>query len=548
MDRSRRVACLLTPDLPVAAVLRAEPELVGRPLAVVSEPGPRAAVLARSPAAARAGVRTGDALAHARSVCPELCVRVTSPAREHAARLTLLDVALSVAPRAALAPPRSAGPHAGEAVVHLDVSGTRRVFVSEAALADTLVMRAATLGLPAAAAVASTRAIAELAARDLVSGRRAGEQAGEQIGARTDVRAGEGLGATRVLAPGAEADFLAPLPVDRLDLGDGLATTLARFGIRRTGALLALPPAALATRLGADAAALLATLRAGANEPPLPVPRDLRLEEAVDLDAPIDRLEPLGFVLHGLLSRLLGRLAVRHLACAELELTLRLSAAPEGATGRGGCDVRRLQLAAPAGDPRLWLRRVQTALTTDPPAAAIAGCALAAEGVPFRHDQLDLFRPAGPAPSALGALLAELEALCGPERIGTPHVPEDPRPGAFGLRPFPQDSLSRPAAAQPANDAGADGFSPRSLAVRAFRPPLPAEVRIRAGQPIWLRSALAHGDIVSCAGPWRTTGGWWSEDRRFAFDSFDVATSNGLLVRLRYDHIRRAWEIDALYD
>ncbi len=539
----RRAACLLAPDLPVAAELRAQPELVGRPLAVVSEPGPRAVVLAASPAAARAGVRAGDALAHARSVCAELCVRVASPAREHAARATLLDVALSVAPRAALAPPRSAGPRAGEAVVHLDVSGTGRVFASEAALADTLATRAAALGVPAVVAVASTRAVAELVANDIVSCRGHGAGDGE--------RGGERGNATRVLAPGAETAFLAPLPVDRLDLDDALAATLTRFGIRRTGALLALPPAALSTRLGAEAAALLATLRGDGNEPLLPAPRDTRLEEAVDLDAPIDRLEPLGFVLHGLLSRLLARLAVRHLACAELELTLRLSAAPDGTTGRGGCDVRRLRLAAPAGEPRLWLRRVQTALATDPPPAAIEGCALAAEGVPFRHDQLDLFRPSGPAPAALGALLAELEALCGPERIGAPRVPDDPRPGAFALTPFAPESgspSSRTSSPRTTVRADADAFPPRSLAVRALRPPLPAEVRIRAGQPIWLRSALAHGDVVSCAGPWRATGGWWSEDRRFAFDSFDVATTDGLLVRLRYDHVRRRWEIDALYD
>src|SRR5690606_1291504 len=132
------------------------------------------------------------------------------------------------------------------------------------------------------------------------------------------------------LAPGADADFLAPLPVDLLDLDDELAAALTRFGIRRIGALLALPRAALATRLGPAAAARVAALRGEAAEPPLPAPRDARLEEAVDLDAPLDRLEPLLFVLRGLLSRLLGRLAARHLACVELELALVL--------GRGARD------------------------------------------------------------------------------------------------------------------------------------------------------------------------------------------------------------------
>jgi protein ImuB len=510
------VACLLAPDLPVAAALRARPELAGLPLVIVSEPGPRGTVLAAAPGAARAGVRAGDALSHARARCAGLCVRVASPALERAARAALLDAALSASPRAVLGPPRPAGPRAGEAVVHIDATGSGRVFASEAALAGALVARAAALGVPATAAVAGSRLVAELAARDAAQH--------------------DGPGATRLLAPGDDAAFLAPLPLDLFDLDDALAETLTRFGIRRAGALLALPAAGLANRLDPAAAVLVSALRGDAetNEPPIPAPRETRIEEAIDLDAPVDRLEPLSFVLRGLLARLLARLGARHLACAELELTLGLAA---GAGGRSSRDVRRLRLAAPATEPRPWLRRLQTALEIDPPVAAIEGCALAAEGVPARHDQLDLFRPAGPAPAALDELLAELEALCGPERIGAPRVPDDPRPGAWALAPFapPGSSPSDPAASH-------------ALAVRALRPPLPAEVRVHAGRPAWVRSALAHGEVVHCAGPWRATGGWWAAERAFAFDSFDVATSDGLLVRLRYDRSRRTWEIDALYD
>lgn len=519
---SRRVACLLAPDLPVAAALRARPELAGLPLVIASEPGSRGIVLAAAPAAVRAGVRAGDALSHARARCAQLCVRTASPALERAARGALLDAALSASPRAALAPPRAAGPRAGEAVVHIDATGSGRVFTSEAALAGALVARAAALGVPAAAAVAGSRLVAELAARD--AARR------------------EGPGATRVLAPGADAAFLAPLPLDLLDLDDALAETLTRFGIHRVGTLLALPAAALATRLGSAAAELVSALcgvgiPTEASEPPIPAPHEAQLEEAIDLEVPLDRLEPLSFVLRGLLGRLLGRLGARHLACAELELTLQLSAGA-GRSARGARDVRRLRLAAPATEPRPWLRRLQATLEIDPPAAPIEGCALAAEGVPARRDQLDLFRPAGPAPAALDELLAELEALCGPERIGAPRVPDDPHPGAWGLGPF----------APPPSGPVPERPPPHALAVRALRPPLPAEVRVRAGRPAWVRSALAHGEVVHCAGPWRATGGWWAADCSFAFDSFDVATSDGLLVRLRYDRIRHSWEIDALYD
>jgi protein ImuB len=84
--------------------------------------------------------------------------------------------------------------------------------------------------------------------------------------------------------------------------------------------------------------------------------------------------------------------------------------------------------------------------------------------------------------------------------------------------------------------------------VRALRPPVSAEVRVQAGLPAQIRSAISSGNIVHAAGPWRTTGRWWSEDDRFAVDHYDVQTSDGSLLRLRFDWIRRLWEIDAIYD
>ncbi|HTY16370.1 MAG TPA: hypothetical protein VMH82_01445 [Myxococcota bacterium] len=520
------MACLIVPDLPAVAELRAHPELAGLPLAVVSESGPRATVLSVSPAAAHAGVRRGSAIAQARSVCAALCVRVASPARERAARDALLDVALSASLRAALAPPGE-GVRAGEAVVHINVSdfaaGPERPRSgpprSETGLATALAARARALGLPAAAAVAGSRALAELAARCTA--------------------AREGPDATCVIPPGAEVAFLTPLPVDLLDLDDASSERLTRFGIHRCGPLLELCAGAssrhAAARLGPELLHLLERLRGERSEPPIPAIRDARIEESIDLEAPIDNLEPLAFALRGLVVRLLARLAVRHLAAGEIDVELR--------AGRGR-DRRHLALAAPTGDPRVWLRRLRRAFEHEPPTAPVDFIALAAEGCPARRDQLDLFRPAGPAPAALDALLAELEALVGADRVGVPRIPDDHRPSAFALEPF----TLGPAPAAGEAPHGSESLRAPVLCLRALRPPLRAEVRLRAGRPAWLRSAVATGEVLHCAGPWRSSGGWWSEEQRFAFDAFDVATSDGRLVRLRLDRLRRVWEVDALYD
>jgi protein ImuB len=501
-----RVACGLVQDLPLAAALRASPELVGLPLVVVSGPGPRAEVVAASPEATQRGVRRLATVAHAQAACAQLHVRVASPTLERAARDALLDAALGLSPRALLAP-RSSGTFASEAAIYADASGVSSLFHSEQGFATALGVQAQKLGLPIVVGVAGSQGVAHLLARSI---------------------GGLGPGATRVLPPGSEAGLLSPLPIDLLDPGDELSNALTRYGVRTVGELLALPRRALATRLGPGVLSLVALASGTRSEARIPTPTRGRLAEAVDLDHPIDRLEPLAFVIQGLLSRLVARLDARGMACDGIALGLAL----EG----GGREDRRIALAAPTLDLRTMVRVASHALEGHPLAAPVIGARVEAEGCPVQRDQLDLFRPAGPAPAALGRTLAELEALCGPGRVGAPAVADDHRPGGFRMQPF---STSPRTAACP--------VSP-SLAIRMLRPPVPAQVRADGGGPAWVRSAVANGRVLHLAGPWRTTGSWWCTEERFAYDSFDVQTSDGTLARLRYDHRARTWEIDAIYD
>ena len=343
-----------------------------------------------------------------------------------------------------------------------------------------------------------------------------------EVGASDDVT---------LIAPGGDAAFLAPLPLELLNPDDELADALSRFGLRRVADLLRLPARALGARLGPGVHALLALAQGRDDAPPPPVPPDRRLEEASELEAPIAQLEPLGFVLRGLIARLAERLACRGLAFGDLELALRL----EG----GGRDARRVGLAAPTLDERVVLRLALLALEAAPPHAAIETVAVACVGHALRGDQLDFFRPAGPAPAALARTLAELAALVGSERVGAPALADDHRPDAYRIEPF---RLPRPRASGGARLRA----NPRACVPCARR--VPARVRAAGGRPIWLESALANGRVERCSGPWRTSGRWWSESERFAFDHFDVATADGWVVRLRLDLLARRWEIDGVYD
>ena len=507
-----RIACLLVADLPLRAELRAHPELARQPVAIASSTEPSAQVISLSPEALAAGVPPRSSVTHSRAICPELAVRVASPALERAARETLLDVALSFSPRA-LAAPRTGGSFVAEAAVFLDASGVASLFQSESGFASALGERARSQGLPGAVSVAASRSVALLVAR----------ATGDAI---------------CILAPGEEQAFLAPLPIDLLDPEDELAESLTRFGVRRVQDLLQLPRRGLAQRLGPGGLGLLARARGPEVEAPLPERSDLRLEEAIDLEYPVDRLEPLLFVLRGLVSRLLERLSLRGLVSGPLDLELGLA--------NGGRHALQVGLAAPTADIRVLLRLISLALESSPLQATIQLVSLATEGSPARSDQLDLFLPRGPDPAALDRTLSELESLCGADRVGSPQVPDDHRPDAFAQKPF-----------QPSPKPKIDTNKRRlqsthktlgTATVRALRPPVSAEVRVAGGKPSSIRCAVASGEIVRVAGPWRTTGRWWSEKEHFALDYFDVQVADGTVLRLRFDWRRRCWQVDGLYD
>ncbi len=508
-DETTRIACLRIADLPLYAEFRAHPELQATALAIVSGADAQAEVLALSPTARAAGIGKANSIAQARAICPHLQIRVASPALDRAAREALLDVGLSTSPRAEFVP-RGIGPFCSEGGVFVDARGVAALFQSEQGFASALLARAEAQGLPGVVAIASSRTTALLAAR---------HWKGE-------------LGSFHILATGKEKDFLDPLPLDLFDPDDRLAQTLTRLGIRNVRDLLKLPRRGLSQRLGLEGLALIERARGRDPNPGLPEPTSTRLEEAMDLEHPIENLEALRFVLRGLISRLIPRLELRALACGPLDLRL-------GCVG-GGLDLRRIGLATPTLDLRILLRLATLALAKSPPSAPIEFVSIGTEGIPGPLQQLDFFIPRGPDPNTLSRTLSELESLCGEGRVGVPEVGHDHHPSRSGMRPFSPPPKPRKHATT--------STSPPLPALRALRPPIRAEVRIHRGQPSFIRSAITRGDVLMSAGPWRTTGNWWSARDRFAMDHFDIQVSDGLVARLCFDWMTRTWQIDGIYD
>jgi protein ImuB len=548
-----RLAALRVPDFPLQALRRSYPELGEAPLAVAAGPSPRDAVVAIAAEAAELGVKPGMTAAQARQVAPAVLLRVTHAEVAAAADEALADVAGGLSPhikRSCL----------GEVV--LDVSGLRLRWGGEDAVANELLRRCHRVSLAAQVGIAGSVGVAVVASR---------------------------CGDAVVVPASSERTFLAPLPLALLAPAPELAAALWRWGIASVGALAALPRAEVMLRLGEAGVALhrLASGEEGASFIPDPA-REL-LREGVVLEHPIGALEPFLFTLHGLLSRLGGRLELRGAGFAELLLELQL----EG----GGSREYRIALTAPTREEGAVLAMARLQLEATPPGAAVEEIVAQATPGRVRLVQGSLFTPPLPAPGKLAATMARLGALVGPDRVGAPSIPDTHRPAVAALAPFapaegrgpwpvargpkkhrdlwpvtrdPENLSGHPGregvtthdpqlmvrASRSAGDGGeratvssdrATGHGPRATVLRAFRPARPAQVTLASGRPVVVLTEGCGGLVVGWAGPYRFVGEWW-QDRPFARDDYDVATSDGAVLRLYYDRLERRWLVDGVYD
>lgn len=508
-----RIACVSVPDLPLAAVLRAEPQLVPQPLAVVQAGaalGGRAHVLAATPAAA--GVVPGQTLTEARALCPGLLVRAASAERERAAAQAALEACAAVSPRVEEGAP---------GLVYLDAEGLDALFGDARAVASALVLATERVGLRAAVGWGASKAVARLAAR-----------AAQADFSLEETRQGAGGGAFRIVAEEEQRAFLAAVPLDALALPPELRESLRRFGLWSLGDVARLPPGPLAARLGSDATALCRLARGEDGAPLSPRPAPERLEEGEELEWDACALTPLLFVWKALLGRLFQRLAARGQMARALCLQLRLAG--------GVTDERAIDLAAPTREAPALLQLLKLELEARPPAAAV--CAVRLCAVPTREvlEQMPLFGRQGASPTQLAMAVARLSALVGPGRLGRPCAVDSWAPFAAGLAQF------APPGAPLLPEPRQTGLS---LAARALRPPRTVEVRCDArGTPLLvIGEGALGGRVVASAGPWRTEAQWWTE-APVALDSWDLELAGGLLLRVSRELQGDGWLVEAIYD
>src|ERR1041385_4662263 len=349
------------------------------------------------------------------------------------------------------------------------------------------------------------------------------------------------------VSPGEELTCLGEFSIDRLDYSlislekkvvAEILETLRLWGVRSFAQFASLPVAGVSERLG-QAGIKLQQLAAGKTERHLHVKQPAPVfSHSLELEHAITELEPLSFIFARLLHQLCAALNAYALATNEVCVRLQL----ENQTDH----ERKLSLPHPMRDHKVLLKLLLLDTEMHPPPSAVRSVSIACEPVKPRVLQNGLFVPLAPAPDKLELTLARLAKLVGEENIGSPTVLDTHRPGAFSMKRFRLVTKNT-------NRRLAIG-NQKCLGFRMLRPPPRAIVRADQGWPTqvsaWGKQRSVYGKVVSAAGPWRTTGDWWRDDR-WARDEWDVTLERSgqqTLYRIYKELKTETWFVEGNYD
>jgi len=334
--------------------------------------------------------------------------------------------------------------------------------------------------------------------------------------------------------------------------------TFERWGIATLGDLAALPIAELSSRLGRRGVALHRLARGHDPRPFVPDADTPRYVSRLELEWPIEALEPLSFVFARLLDPLSAALERADRGAVAVRLDLRLA--------DRRLHQRLLQLPAPMRDARVLRTLLLLDLESHPPSAPVDIVTIELDPAPARITQFSLLQRALPSPETLSTLIARLSALSGESRIGSPVLLDSHAPDAFRMERFAPETETETDAVGATGARGADGAG----VLRRQRALVALRVSVTNGRPVHIapsRRGIPSGAIVQAAGPWRSSGGWWirahcglegrgplvppkplSGEGGWNRDGWDVALMSGVVCRIYQDRTTDCWFIEGIYD
>src|SRR5712664_757519 len=382
-------ACVYIADFLLQAVVRGQPSLGERALALLGGAPPLWSVVAANAAAFEVGIQLGMTKAQvAQFGNVHICMR--SEAQEKAAHAALLDAAWSVSPRVEDTAPDT---------VVLDLEGLSGLFGADEKIAQELARRVAAIGLAARVAVAANIEVAIHAAR--------------------------GFPGITIIPAGEERRRLGALPVGVLTTEIETLEILERWGVETLQALALLPVLQLSERLGQEGVRLSELARGVRQRSLVLAQASTNFAEEMELDDAVEELEPLSLLVRAVRIRF------------ELQPSFEkdFQALQEDLRTKPGVKQyeKVLTLPVPMRSAKTLLKLLRLQLQGDPPAAPIQKIYMTTDAAAPRVSQNGLFVPCGPDPEKLEVTIARLGKLVGEGNLGCAELLDSHRPESFRM-------------------------------------------------------------------------------------------------------------------
>ncbi len=493
------------PSFPIAVAAQSAAEAGERdpaPLALVVGRGNHARVRLADQAALEAGVRPGlHTVARARACAAGLRIQAWDDALYDRAQEELAAHLLEHTP---------AVTRAGLGRFWFDAAGQERLG-GEEALAERLHRATVAAGYPGArVSVAGSVVAAEAACR----------LSGEPVCIIP-------MGSSPEGDAGADAEFLAFLPLGLLPLDPELRDVLETMGLQTVGELATLPSASLELRFGA--AGLAARDLARGIDPRGPLTcggPSARLVELA-LAPPAETLDALVFGARAALVTLLRTLDEQGAQVARLRLHFRFDGVHVPASREVGLSRPTTRLG-----PLVELCRAALERLTLPAPVVAVGVEVIEKVQAVRGEQGDLFQARFKDPEALEAALSRIRARCGADSVARPMAVDAHRPEAQGgWVPEGLASLDAPPSPPPRPEPRARSALP--TARRVLETPVELPVKESNGVPLSVQLDRRWHTLASASPIRRLSGVWWNDTGHARQDHLVSTTAGARLLLSR---------------
>jgi hypothetical protein len=391
-------------------------------------------------------------------------------------------------------------------------------------------------------------------------------------------------------------DTFSQLPLDGLDIEEDTLNVFNDLGLHRFEDLLNIPQAELIDRYGREFESVIRAIRQKGDRLLTPNVKENSVAWSYELDHAVEDFEQLIFLLNHGLDTLFRRVAYYGLSTEHLDISFRLSNKTK----------RRYEIKTsfPTLERSFWLKLVNLRVALDPPEAGIVSLDVVSYFTKPRPSQRGLYAVSRPEPESLLLTVNKLKKLVGETNVGVPVLLDQRLARPFDLdadaipdvssessakkkRVAEEKRLSRSIcgeacfADKAANDLAATpllvsngGIAANNLPIATekhsfsankaakpqielaelpaaivafsyFHPPLSAEVLVRDGRLVFVRTRSFSGRVLEYSGVWRANSKWW--ERPWKSHEWDIEIENGGVYRLcRIEN--KEWFVVGEYD